>query len=75
MNKIRNILAICIITIIAILGINTTSLAGTWSQEVDWDSYYRSGAPISIDYYKHYTDNYITVCKWTQTTQVAKYTK
>lgn len=59
MNKIRNILAICIITIIAILGINTTSLAGTWSQEVDWDSYYRSGAPISIDYYKHYTDNYI----------------
>ena len=59
MKKIRSILAICIIAIIAIIGMNTTSLAGNWSQGVDWDSYYRSGSPIVIDYYKHYTDNYI----------------
>ncbi len=59
MKKIKSILAICIIAIIAIIGINTTSLAGNWSQGVDWDLYYRSGSPIVIDYYKHYTDNYI----------------
>ena len=38
MKKIRSILAICIIAIIAIIGMNTTSLAGNWSQGVDWDS-------------------------------------